>query len=138
MLGMLEEAALVLHGSWLERNRLQTKQKVSLPSPLTPHPHAFRSLTPPFQGTNDGDLGSTYHVHQRIHHLSCHLNPWQCSASSTRRYYGVRDLLEKTKKPYVIRYTDKTESSQHDLCWRKSRVFSMKIHCCNIKNTKPR
>lgn len=128
---MLEEAAR--HG--LERKRLQSK-KVSALFPAHPPPFMPSVLTPPFQGRNDGDLGSTYHVHQRIHHLSCHLNPWQCSASSTRRYYGARDLLEKTKKLYAKRYIHKTESSQHDLCWRKNHVFSKKIHCCNIKKHK--
>lgn len=132
---MQEEAALKLHVVVRKEKTSKQKSLASFPA----HPpalHAFRSLTPPLQGRNDGDLGSTYHVHQRIHHLSCHLNPWQCSASSTRRYYGARDLLEKTKRLYAKRDIDKTESSQHDLCWRKNHVFSKKIHCCNIKKHK--
>lgn len=76
----------------------QTLNK-AMKSCFLPHSSCFPPSYPITSGNEQGDLGSTYHVHQRIHHLSCHLNPWQCSASSTPRYYGVRDLLEKAEKP---------------------------------------
>jgi len=49
----------------------------------------------------------------------------------------VRDLLEKAEKPYAKRYLDKAEYSQHDLCWRKSCVFSAKCTAAILKTQNP-
>lgn len=131
MLGMLEEAALMLHVSWLERKRLETKQKSRF-LPRSPPPSRLPFSYPTISGNKR--WGFRLHIPCASKNSSSELSSESlamlCILHS--EILWREGLAGKKKRAY----SDKTERSQHDLCWWKSRVFSMKIHCCNIKRHK--
>lgn len=138
MLGTLEEAALMLHLSWLERKRLQTKQKSLASFPALPPPSCLPFSYP----TISGNKRWWFRLHI----------PWASKNSSSELSSESLAMLCILHSEILWRegLAGKNKKALCDTLHRQDgefptwslleeeRVFSMKIHCCSIKNTKPR